>query len=363
MTAAIVLPHLILARTKKGTDSVNKTVFQRLQLWNQGKLDELLTEAKALQVRRSNEAERHSQPLKSFTEFMKGGKIDKINDNANERAALKTKGSHGPSGLDSCQWRRLLTSFDKVSNNLRKTVAKLAYRIATEVLPSTSLEAYNNSWLIPLETSPGVRPIVIGEVLRQLTGRCISSCLGAEAKGNGGNIQLWLGQNAEIEHVIHALRKEFERDQWSYFTERSHWCLQCIKHNNRPRNYSRNVPFSPHTSFKLLRDTKPPFCWQKSILSRKGCTTGDPIAMLMNGVAIKSPILKLQKPKIVQNLYADIGNAVGSLQQLHEFFENLSNQGPRFGYHVNAPKCQLIVKPLTQQKAESIFCRHQCPNS
>ena len=77
--------------------------------------------------------------------------------------------------------------------------------------------------------------------------------------------------------------------------------------------------------------------------------------MLMNGVAIKSPILKLQKPKIVQNLYADIGNAVGSLQQLHEFFENLSNQGPRFGYHVNAPKCQLIVKPLTQQKAESIF--------
>ena len=156
--------------------------------------------------------ERHSQPLKSFTEFMKGGKIDKINDNANERAAQKTKGSHGPSGLDSCQWRRLLSSFDKVSNNLRKTVAKIAYRIATEVLPSTSLEAYNNSWLIPLETSLGVRPIVIGEVLRQLTGRCISSCLGAEAKRNGGNIQLWLGQNAEIEHVIHALRKEFEKE-------------------------------------------------------------------------------------------------------------------------------------------------------
>ena len=75
MTAAMVLPHLILALTKKGTDSVNKTVIRRLQLWNQDKLDELITEAKALQVGRSNGAERQSQPLKSFTEFMKDGKI------------------------------------------------------------------------------------------------------------------------------------------------------------------------------------------------------------------------------------------------------------------------------------------------
>ena len=42
MTAEMGLPHLILARTQKGTDSVNKTVIRRLQLWNQGKLDELL---------------------------------------------------------------------------------------------------------------------------------------------------------------------------------------------------------------------------------------------------------------------------------------------------------------------------------
>ena len=64
-----------------------------------------------------------------------------IDDNAIERAAQKTKGLHGPSGLDSCQWRRLLTSFDIASINLRKTVAKLAYRLAVEVLPSISLEA------------------------------------------------------------------------------------------------------------------------------------------------------------------------------------------------------------------------------
>ena len=57
----MALPHLILARTNKGTDSVSKTILQRLQLWNQGKLDELLTEAKALQVWRSSGAERGSR--------------------------------------------------------------------------------------------------------------------------------------------------------------------------------------------------------------------------------------------------------------------------------------------------------------
>ena len=114
--------------------------------------------------------------------------FDKIDDNAIERAAQKTKWSHGSSVLDSCQWRRLLTSYDQASINLRKTVVKLAHRVATEVLPSTSLEAYNNSRLIPLEKCPCVRPNVFGEVLRRIIGRCIWSCLGAVAQRMGGNI-------------------------------------------------------------------------------------------------------------------------------------------------------------------------------
>ena len=73
----------------------------------------------------------------------------------------------------------------------------------------------------------------------------------------------------------------------------------------------------------------------------------------MYEIAIKPLILKLQTPKIVQKWYADDGNAAGSIQQPHELFENLSNQGPSFGCHVNAPKCQLIVKPTRKRKAEN----------
>ena len=148
--------------------------------------------------------------------------FNKIDDNAFERAAQNTKRSHGPSGLDSCQWRKLLTSFEKASINLRKTMAILAYRIATEVVPSTSLEAYNNSRLIPLDKCPGFRPIGIGEVLRRIIGRCISSCLGAEVQRIGGNIQQCFGQTAGIEHKIHALRRIRKGELWSCFTDRCH---------------------------------------------------------------------------------------------------------------------------------------------
>ena len=100
---------------------------------------------------------------------------------------------------------------------------------------------------------------------------------------------------------------------------------------------------------------------KKVILSRKGCTQGDPLAMLMYGIALKPLILKLQTPGIVQRWYADDGSAAGSLQQLHKLFENLSNQAPSFGYHVNPLKCQLIFKPSI--KGRKSFCKHQCSNS
>ena len=111
-----------------------------------------------------------------------------------------------------------------------------------------------------------------------------------------------------------------------------------------------HIPLSNfyQTTSRLFND-------KNAILSCEGCTQGDPLAMLMYGFAIKPLTLKQQTPKIVQKWYADNGNAAGSLQQLHEHFENLSNHGPSFGYHVNAPRCQLFVRPLLKQKAKNLF--------
>ena len=52
LTAAMLMPHLILARTKTDTDtSNNKTITRRLNSWVQGDMKSLFSEAKALQTR------------------------------------------------------------------------------------------------------------------------------------------------------------------------------------------------------------------------------------------------------------------------------------------------------------------------
>ena len=124
---------------------------------------------------------------------------------------MKTNGSHGPSGLDAGEWRRLLTSYKTSSIDLCKTVSKLAIRIATEEL--NFLNSYNACRLIALDKCPGVRPIGIGEVLRRIIGRSIVKCVKRDLQLLGGNVQMCLGQKSGIEHAIHALRQRFLEDR------------------------------------------------------------------------------------------------------------------------------------------------------
>ena len=51
MTAAMIMPHLILAKTKNESDgSVTKTILRRLDQWIKGDFHNLFNEARALQV-------------------------------------------------------------------------------------------------------------------------------------------------------------------------------------------------------------------------------------------------------------------------------------------------------------------------
>ena len=125
--------------------------------------------------------------------------FERINAACIRKSAMKTNGSHGPSGLDSQEWRRLLTSFKDSSSDLCKTIAKLAIRISTERLPF--LKAYNACRLIALDKCPGVRPIGIGEVLRRIIGRSIMKCIKRDLALLGNNTQMCLGQKCGIERV------------------------------------------------------------------------------------------------------------------------------------------------------------------
>ena len=100
--------------------------------------------------------------------------FEQINAKTVRKSNLKANGSHGPSGLDACEWRRILTHFNQTSNELCKTHVKLSYTIESKILPHEKLTAYNSCRLIPLDNNPGVRPIGIGEVLRTAIGKTVT---------------------------------------------------------------------------------------------------------------------------------------------------------------------------------------------
>ena len=119
--------------------------------------------------------------------------FEQINAKTVRKSTLETHGSHGPSGLDACEWRRMLTHFNQTSIELCKTIAKQCYTITTKVFPHENLTAYNSCRLIPLDKNPGVRRIGIGEILRRIIVIIITQCIKSDLKNLRKNFQHCLG--------------------------------------------------------------------------------------------------------------------------------------------------------------------------
>ena len=93
--------------------------------------------------------------------------FDEIDEQSILKATLNTKGSAGPSGMDSDLYRRILCSkhFSAVGKTLREQIALLTRNLATNHYHPSLIESYVAARLIPLDKNPGIRPIGVGEVL------------------------------------------------------------------------------------------------------------------------------------------------------------------------------------------------------
>ena len=77
MKAAMILPHLLLPKTKSETNGSNsRTLSRRIILWKQGLIDELFTEAEALQIRQPKQKKSEvNKEVKKFNKLMITGRI------------------------------------------------------------------------------------------------------------------------------------------------------------------------------------------------------------------------------------------------------------------------------------------------
>ena len=93
----------------------------------------------------------------------------------------------------------------------------------------------------------------------------------------------------------------------------------------------------------------------QTILSQKGTTQGDPLAMPMYAIGIIPLIRRLKEAGSRQVWYADDATGAGTLEQVNRWWTQLNEQGPAFGYFPNAEKTWLLVKDHKREEAIKLF--------
>ena len=83
---------------------------------------------------------------------------------------------------------------------------------------------------------------------------------------------------------------------------------------------------------------------ERVFFSTEGTTQGDPMGIPIYALGILPLIHKLDTHAVHQIWYADDACASGSLQNLHQWWNDLLSLGPKYGYLINASKCWLLLK-------------------
>ena len=98
------------------------------------------------------------------------------------------------------------------------------------------------------------------------------------------------------------------------------------------------------------------------VYSEEGTTQGDTSAMAMYACGLMPLVWSLEESevkdietKIKQVYYADDAASAGKLNGIAEWWEQLKEQGPAYGYFPKPSKSWLIVKPKYYEKAKQLF--------
>ena len=253
---------------------IRRLISRRLELWNDGKVNELVQEA----IRCSKQGQRRmrnkgvnedEQRLKRFTRLMWTGEIkaaarlinqkmsgdvigpndivsggsdktviealqdkhpvggnvtdDVLSDGELpsfvdidvtgghiERIARSLHGGAGPGGTTSSHWQLFLLCYGSHSARLRDAIAALARWMANNVIDWNLIRVLMSCRLIALNKNPGVRPIGVGEVLRRLLGKAMVVTTGVDVEELCGADQLCSGLKGGIEGAIHSVSQIFD---------------------------------------------------------------------------------------------------------------------------------------------------------
>ena len=276
-------------------------------------------------------------------------------------AALRTKGSGGPSGVDANGFKRILAckSFKKSSANLCDALAKMARRLNTDFVDPRTIEPFLANRLIPLDKGEGaVRSIGVGEVIRRVIGKCVMKVTKQDVIEASGSLQVCAGLKSGSEAAVHAMHSIFEADETD--------AVLLIDASNAFNALNRaaalhniRVLCPPIATYAINTYREPARLFiigGKEINSAEGTTQGDPLAMGIYAISLQPLITRLGiSNDLKQCWFADDASGAGSLEDIKRWWDVLTEAGPDLGYYPNAKKCWLITKPDKKDHAKAIF--------
>ena len=241
---------------------------------------------------------------------------------------------------------------------LCQAIADLAKKLnRVEVLPSL-LQAFVAGRLIPLDKSPGVRPIGIGEVLRRIVSSATMALLKPDLINATAPLQTCAGLPGGIEASIHAMRQMYEDDdvEGVLLVDASN-AFNALNRKAALHNVQYTCP-ELSTFVKNIYGCNAELFVSGSdqvVYSCEGTTQGGPESMGFYAASTTMLSNSYGSQGAKRIFYADDGSAAGKLDQLKTWWEDLQCNGPQFGYFPHAGKTWLIVKPQYLERATEIF--------
>ena len=228
-----------------------------------------------------------------------------INGELVREVSLRTKESDGPSGVDANGFKRILAckSFKRSSINLCKSIATLTRRLCTEFVDPLTIEPIVACCLIPLDKGNGdVCPIGVNEVIRRITGKCVTRVAKQDVINDSGAIQVCAGQESGREAAIHAMCNIFEPDE----TDAALLVDASDAFNSLKRAAALNNirVLSPLIATFVANTYRVParlfVVGGSELKSAEGTTQGDPLAMSMYAISLQPLISLLQNRSIAK---------------------------------------------------------------
>ena len=236
-------------------------------------------------------------------------------------AALHTFGAAGPSGTDAACWRRLCTAYKKASNDLCHAISLVSRRLCSSYVHPSCISSLLACRLIPLNKNPGVRPIGVCETVRRIIAKAVLSISRLDVLEACGSLQLCAGHCAGVEAAIHAVRTTFNEESVDgvLLVDASN-AFNSLNRRVALLNVQHLCPILAPFAINCYRESTDLFVGGKIIKSQEGTTQGDPLAMPLYSISTIHLIKSLSSSSQVQQVwYADDSAAVGTLPTLHKW--------------------------------------------